>query len=116
MEYVDLNTGFALMDFPDSDYREFKRVKQLCIDKLKPIAYAGELSQLREIQAKRWVKTVHNGYQNYTIPLEKYDNQTPGKVTPDGVGSVLRSIKTAVQELERKAHYQAIYILIVRKW
>lgn len=114
MEYVDLNTGFALMGFPD--YKEFKRVKQLCIDKLKPIAYAAELSHLREIQANRWVKPVHNGLQNYTIPLEKYDNHTPGVRTPDGVGSGLRSIKTAVQELERKAQYQVKYILIVRKW
>lgn len=33
IEYVDLNTGFALMGF--QDYSEFKRVKQLCIDKLE---------------------------------------------------------------------------------
>ncbi|WP_162055033.1 hypothetical protein [Pontibacter pamirensis] len=113
MEYVDLNTGFALMGFPD--YREFKRAKQLCIDKFKFIAYAGEFSHLREIQAKHWVRTVHNGYQNYTIPLQKYDNHTPGVVTPDGVGSGLRSMATAVQELERKTHYEVKFVIVVRK-
>lgn len=100
MEYVDLNTGFALLGFPD--YNEFKRVKQLCTDKLKSIAYAGAFNQLREIQAKHWVKVVHNGYQNYTFPIEKYANHNPHVRTPEGVGSGLRSMATAVQELERK--------------
>ncbi|WP_162055134.1 hypothetical protein [Pontibacter pamirensis] len=47
MEYVDLNTGFALMGFLDC--WEFKRVKQQCIDKFKLIAYDGEFSNMREI-------------------------------------------------------------------
>lgn len=113
INYVDLNTGFALMGFPD--HREFKRVKQLCIEKLKSIAYAGEFSQLKEIQAKHWVKVVHNGYQNYTIPLEKYGNHNVNVRTPDGVGSGLRSIATAVEELERKKQDKVQYVLIVRK-
>ncbi|MBC5994011.1 hypothetical protein [Pontibacter cellulosilyticus] len=52
MEYVALETGFAVLGF--EDYKEFKRVLQLCKEKSKAVVYAGQLERIREIQAKNW--------------------------------------------------------------
>jgi hypothetical protein len=63
MEYVDLESGFALIGF--AEYREYKRVKQLCVERCKPVAFGGELSKVKEIQARHWVRKVSAGYMDY---------------------------------------------------
>ncbi|PRX96962.1 hypothetical protein CLV24_1781 [Pontibacter ummariensis] len=113
MEYVDLNTGFYLMGFPD--YGEFKRIKQLCQDRYKHIAFAGEFGYMHEIQAKRWARSVPSGYQNYALSLDDYYNSDYIKPRPERIPKGLKSIETAIQELERKAQYKVRYVLIVRK-
>ncbi|MBJ6120067.1 hypothetical protein JAO76_17810 [Pontibacter sp. BT310] len=112
MEYVNLQTGFALMGF--ADHRELKRVKQLCHDRWKPVAYAGDFSAVKEIQAKHWACHVSSGWMDYHYPWQAYQHQGTLKSRPKGKATALAAIKTAVEVLSQKCSMSIHYILIAK--
>lgn len=113
MEYVNLQTGFALMGF--SDYPEYKRVKQLCQEKNKAMAYYGEFSKMKELQARYWAKRVtRGGYMDYHYPVSEYEYYDGSAVKRIGVATGLNSLATAVKVLEEKQRYQVKYVIVAR--
>ncbi|PRY10331.1 hypothetical protein CLV24_11459 [Pontibacter ummariensis] len=113
MEFVDLETGFGLLGF--ADYAEFKRVRQLCQEKRRHVAYAGEWGKLREIQARHWVKPSHSGYIDYHYPWQDFFMTARNTPVRPGLRSGLESLATAVKVLGEKCGYEVKYVLVVRK-
>ncbi|MBC5992432.1 hypothetical protein [Pontibacter cellulosilyticus] len=110
---MDLETGFAVLGF--DDYQEFRRVRQLCEEKSKAIAYAGRLERIREIQAKNWVYYTHQGWQDYAHRRAEYYTYNPEQPRPKGLLTAKESIVSAAAELGRRAGYVANYVIVARK-
>ena len=113
IEFVDLESGFVIMDF--HAYKEFSYIKQLCVEKWKPIAYAGDYSALKEIQARAWVKKVSSGYMDYQYSLQDYLHDGTIKLRPKGKPTAKEVMATAIKVLEEETGNAVVYILVVRK-
>lgn len=97
-------------------YSEFKRVKQLCLEKWKPVAYAGEFSRMKEILARHCVKKVSvGGLMDYNSPIKDCLGYELGKVRRVGVFTGMHSLSTAVDVLSQKCGYKVRYVLVARK-
>ena len=97
-----------------ADYAELKRVKQLCQDRYKPVAYAGELSRVKEIQARHWCLVAGSGYMDYQYPRSEYLNYTGHTSNRVGLRTGLQSLESAMKELMRKQEAPVKYIIIAK--
>lgn len=108
MEYVNLGTEYKLLAF--SDYREFRRVRQLCEEKGKVVVFAGDLTRPREVHFRQWAFESRNGWVDYTYGKEAYIYKgTPGSVPP-ALPTARESFMSAVNKIDR----QAAYIIVCR--
>ncbi|MHC2992835.1 hypothetical protein OB13_15065 [Pontibacter sp. HJ8] len=113
MDFVDLQTEFVLLAFPN--YKSYKQAKVLLESKNRDIAYGGELTRLKEIQCKHWVLSRSGSYMDYQYTLADYAN-------PPGLGKPKpwlltgkASLMSAVGELEKRGGFHATYCLVARR-
>lgn len=113
MEYIDLETGYAVLG--QADYKEHKRVKMLCQEKGKSIVYAGDPEKVREIQARHWTFETPTGWQDFAYKRIEYYPTTLQKPKPTVHQTAKESLVSAARELGKVAGYEVRYVLILRK-
>lgn len=97
MNYIELSQRYRLYAF--NDYWIMRKA----YPEVKYVAFAKDLREIREIEAKHYVSEIGpgGGYQNY-LRQDKADLKSTG----------LESLKTALQALYKLNGYSAKYILI----
>lgn len=106
MECIDLRTGFMMLSF--RSLKEVERAKGLCESKGIDVACALAYDDIKEEEAKHYVKHVqHNGKELYC----NYGNQSADSLCT----TAKESLKTALQYVDSLNGHEGGYLLIYQK-